>query len=351
MTKLSTAVLAGGKSQRMHGNNKSFLLYNNQTFLEKILDALSDFDETLISVRTKKGYEQFSGLVEDEVKDIGPLGGLYSCLNICKNDYLFLCATDMPLLKKELIFFMLEFISSDYDCFIVQTDDKKHPLCGIYNKSILPVIKDLIKDENYRMMDLLSLLKIKYIPLAYSCFNKNLVSNINTEADYLKLKNPALFCVSGIKNSGKTTLITKLIKGFKNEGYKIGVIKHDGHEFEIDSYNKDTYKYRQAGSNGTVIYSQTQLALMRPWDKVNIDQLIGYLKDLDIIIIEGMKNSTYPKIELVVEESVCNERYLLAIATSSKFIHDSVPTYNRDDINGLVKLIKKVVLSHNERFL
>ena len=339
--RLSAAVLAGGKSLRMNGRSKSFLTYENQSFIERILAQLTDFDEVLISVDEKNKYEHLPyPLVIDEVLAIGPLGGLYSCLKQCQNDDLLVLATDMPNIKKELLEFMVEFISSDYDCFVVQSSDKIHPLCGIYKKSMLRVIEQMIAEQNYRLLDLLSRVKVKYIPLTYSCFNDDLVANINTPADLVKLRKPAVFCVSGVKNSGKTTLITKLIKAFKAEGYQVGVIKHDGHEFEIDTPGTDTYQYQQAGSDGIVIYSETKFALIKKWDEVHVEQLMAYLKDLDIIIIEGLKHSRYPKIEVVQENSICDERYLLAVATDGGFKHEKVKTVGRDDVEALIAIIK-----------
>ncbi len=347
--KLSTAILAGGKSRRMNGENKSFLTYQQQTFIESILSQLSTFDETLISVQSRREYEELSyPLVEDDIQDIGPLGGLYSCLKHCRNEYLFVCATDMPLLKKELIEYMLEFTHPEYDCFVIQSADKIHPLCGIYKKSVISTIGKMIEAKDYRLMNLLEQVNTKYIPLTYSCFDESIVANINTKVELAALRKPAVFCVSGVKNSGKTTLITKLIKVLKEEGYRIGVIKHDGHEFEIDVPGTDTYKHRQAGSDTTIIYSETKFAVMKNWQKVQIEELLEYVKDIDVVIIEGMKYSTYPKIEVVRKEQsqapVCDERYLLAIATNCHIQHDRINVVDLNDIPSIVAIIKNEVI-------
>lgn len=70
---------------------------------------------------------------------------------------------------------------------------------------------------------------------------------------------------------------------------------------------------------------------------------------MDLVIIEGMKNSTYPKIEMVQGESVCDEKYLLAIGTSSNlFKHERIQTVDRDDIITFVDIIKRKVLVQDE---
>lgn len=57
-----------------------------------------------------------------------------------------------------------------------------------------------------------------------------------------------IFAVSGVKNSGKTTLICKLLEIFKGKGQKVAVLKHDGHDFEPDVPGTDTYRQLQAGA-------------------------------------------------------------------------------------------------------
>ena len=67
---------------------------------------------------------------------------------------------------------------------------------------------------------------------------------------------PYLFAISGYKHTGKTTLITKLIPILNKKGYKVAVIKHDGHDFEGDVPGTDTYKHFQAGAYGTAVFSE-----------------------------------------------------------------------------------------------
>lgn len=342
---LSVAILAGGEGTRLGGCEKAFLSVENHTFIEKILNQLSAFDDVIVSVRDATLYETlpYRTLV-DETPRIGPMGGLYTSLKHCHHEHLFVWATDMPYLEKELILFMAEFISSDYDAFIIRNQNKIHPLCGIYKKTVLPTIMHLINKENYRLMDLLARVKTKYIPLSYSRFNEQVIMNVNTENDLLKLQKPAVFCVSGVKDSGKTTLISQLIQGFKAQGYQIGVIKHDGHEFEIDHVGTDTSYHRQAGSDATLIYSKTQFAFMKVQQHVQIEQLLKLFSDVDLVIIEGLKESTFPKIEVVLKESICASAHLLAVATDGPFEHKVVPTFKRSDIEGLMALIQRKVL-------
>ena len=67
-------------------------------------------------------------------------------------------------------------------------------------------------------------------------------------------KKQLILAVSGIKNSGKTTLITALLPALKKRNLNTAVIKHDGHEFEADIPGTDTWKAREAGACGTLFF-------------------------------------------------------------------------------------------------
>ena len=80
---------------------------------------------------------------------------------------------------------------------------------------------------------------------------------------------PFIAAVSGVKNSGKTTFMEKLISELAGQGYRVAVIKHDGHEFQADREGTDTYRMRQAGTYGTCIFSSGQ------WQVVNSSRMSG----------------------------------------------------------------------------
>ena len=338
---LSVAILAGGEGRRLGGCEKAFLIFRNQTFLKNILNELSDFDDVMISVRDANLYESLPHrIIVDETPRIGPIGAIFTCLKHSVHEYVFVCAVDMPYFKKELMMFVAEFINLDYDAFIIRSQNKTQTLCGIYRKTALPALAQMIDEASYCLLDLYPLIKTKYLPFDCNRFDEQILLNINTKADLSALKKPAVFCVSGVKNSGKTTLIAKLIQAFKKEGYRVGVIKHDGHDFEIDQVGSDTYQYQQAGSDATLIYSKCRFTFMKR-ESVEIEQLLNYFDDVDLVVIEGLKDSIFPKIEVILEESVCQSEYLLAVVTDGTFVHSLVPTFRRSDIDELVMLIKR----------
>lgn len=109
------------------------------------------------------------------------------------------------------------------------------------------------------------------------------------------VKHPFFYCICGYKNSGKTTLITKLISILKERGYRVAVIKHDGHDFESDVPGTDSWRHQKAGAYGTAVFSGQRMMVTKECRDINEEQLAAFFPEADIILIEGLKHSSYPK--------------------------------------------------------
>ena len=293
-------ILAGGKSTRM-GKNKALLEYESQTFISRIIEQFKDL-EIIISANEPLEKAACSVVsVADENKDIGPIEGIRQILKSSDKEYVFVCACDMPFITKDIADYIAGYISSDYDCYVITDEDRIHPLCAIYSKRILPVIEDLILKKQYRLRGILDNTRTRYISLSYTVFDKKTVRNINTKEEYRELKLPVVFAVSGYKDSGKTWLITELINEFISDGYSVGVIKHDGHDSIEETPDTDTYRYSEAGALITAVFSDSKYVISSKTPKTPED-LIRYVKNMDghpdVIILEGFKHSSYPKVIL-----------------------------------------------------
>lgn len=154
---------------------------------------------------------------------------------------------------------------------------------------------------------------------------------------------PKIFAVSGIKNSGKTTLVSKLVTALSQKDYRVGVIKHDGHEFEADHKGTDSYKHKVAGAENVIVYSKTKLMMVKDLQVPSIDELITLQGDMDIIILEGMKYSSFPKIEVVrsaiSQQIVCEPSTLLAVATDVPMQVLDVPIIALDDFKTILDVV------------
>jgi len=154
---------------------------------------------------------------------------------------------------------------------------------------------------------------------------------------------PAVLAVSGVKNSGKTTLIAKLIPRLAEKGFRCGAIKHDGHDFNPDVEGTDTWRFLEAGAEGVGIFSAAKAMLVRTGGGVDEAVLARHFEHLDLIFLEGFKYSGYPKIEVlrgaVSTVPACAPETMIALATDLPLRLEGVPVCHPDDIERLAELV------------
>ena len=110
--------------------------------------------------------------------------------------------------------------------------------------------------------------------------------------------------LAGYSGSGKTTLLEKVIKHFSSKNWRIAVIKHAHHNFDIDYPGKDSYVLRKAGAQQTIIASNKRWALItegyKPSQEPDLSTLVSKIDQdqIDILFVEGFKHEHYNKIEI-----------------------------------------------------
>lgn len=115
-----------------------------------------------------------------------------------------------------------------------------------------------------------------------------------------KGKQPFICQIVGYKNTGKTTLLASIVSILKAGGYRVAVIKHDAHGFDMDHPGTDTYKHREAGAEAVAIVSAGRTAVLEE-RAAGLDELIGRFDAYDCILIEGFKEAPFPKLVMVKE--------------------------------------------------
>jgi molybdopterin-guanine dinucleotide biosynthesis protein B len=103
----------------------------------------------------------------------------------------------------------------------------------------------------------------------------------------------------GRSGVGKTTYLEKLIAELKQRGYRVGVVKHDIHGFEIDHPGKDTWRHAQAGADVVCISSHEKFALIQKMQRdLPLAEIVARIQDVDIILVEGYKNHSALRAEI-----------------------------------------------------
>jgi len=152
--------------------------------------------------------------------------------------------------------------------------------------------------------------------------------------------------------TGKTTLLEKVIAELKLRGYRVGVIKHDAHRFDIDHPGKDSHRLTQAGADTMLISSPEKLAVVKKHaESPPVEELIGtYFGDVDVILTEGFKKSGLPKIEIHRKERsstlLCrgeeHDPTLVAVASDESLELD-VPVLDLNDAASVADFVEKAL--------
>lgn len=140
-------ILSGGKSKRM-GVNKAMLMIGDETLIERTAKLMSDlFRKILLITNTPQEYK-FLGLktFEDIYKDVGPLAGIHSGLTNSTTEKNFIIACDMPFINKELVEFIINY-KTDKPLTIPKAGGVTQQLCGVFSKSILYEIENMIQES------------------------------------------------------------------------------------------------------------------------------------------------------------------------------------------------------------
>jgi len=148
------------------------------------------------------------------------------------------------------------------------------------------------------------------------------------------MKNPTVFGFYGYSNTGKTKLITKIIKQLEKQGYKTAVVKITNKKTTMDIEGKDTYRYTQSGAKLAVLKSknETDIIIKRKQDLDEIIQNINKLGIYDIILVEGINDKNTPKIKIGDISERPNTIY-----------------HYKNDFNKLIRIIKKQMEKQNSK--
>lgn len=158
--------------------------------------------------------------------------------------------------------------------------------------------------------------------------------------------------VVGYSNSGKTTLLVKIIKEMKNRGYKVATVKHHHKDVDIDTPGKDTWRHAQAGADAVVLASPSKVAIIEQTpQEMSLDEITGKISGVDIIFTEGFKREKKPKIEVfrsaVHDHLITPPGELLAVASDVKF--DGIPCFDLNEPGALVDFLVDTYITPNSR--
>jgi molybdopterin-guanine dinucleotide biosynthesis protein B len=147
-----------------------------------------------------------------------------------------------------------------------------------------------------------------------------------------------VFGVTGWKNAGKTGLMERLVAEIIGRGYTVSTLKHAHHTFDVDHPGKDSHRHRIAGASQVLLASTERWALMnehRGTQEPSLPELLAKLDPVDLILIEGWKRDSHPKVEAWRAETgnpliAPNDQTILAVASDIVLEIDR-PVFDLDD--------------------
>ena len=143
--------------------------------------------------------------------------------------------------------------------------------------------------------------------------------------------------------TGKTTLIEKILRALKQKGYRIAVIKHDAHDFEIDQEGKDSWRFTHAGADMMLISSAKKTALIEQRQR-SFSENLSMIHDVDLILVEGYKQEQIPRIGIcrkATGKGLPHEinRYIAIVTDDDSLSHCNVPVFTLEEIEGITDFI------------
>ncbi len=154
----------------------------------------------------------------------------------------------------------------------------------------------------------------------------------------------------GRSNSGKTTLLEKVVKELKIRGYRVGVVKHTHHDFTIDHPGKDSWRLAQAGSDIVAVSSPQKVAFIEHVEsEVDLGQLSTFFEGkVDILLAEGYKGGNAAKVLVQSagqdKEKLCSEEPLATISAHPSSL--GYPQFDDDDFIHIVDLLTAQIGRH-----
>ena len=378
---ISLALLAGGRSTRM-GEDKAFAPFENGTLLEWMRDRTAPlFSHVYVVAKEPSRFENLGlPVINDALPEGGSAVGVYTAVLASPTERVLCLACDMPFVTARVLWALAE-LSTGYDVFVPRHGGYLQPLCAVYGKGTVSAYRDFIASGGRRIFDIYPDLNTGYLDMDPAEFGDvdELFLNVNTpeELDAARsrmgqasgeawraalrpeirafMDQSPLPIVSfiGKKKSGKTTVLLGVIGELRARGYRVAVLKHDTHGFDVDIPGTDSYRFRELGAEVVGIASPDKYVWLNGTaEERPLGELVRQIREpVDLVITEGFKRQDAPKIEVSRQarstDLVSTPDELIGITSDQPFPSYPVPQFALEDFRGLADLVEERILSRS----
>ena len=346
-------LLAGGSSSRA-GVDKRYLVLEGRTMLRRNLEFLrAMFPEVIVSVGARQTVDLGDGASAEVVRDVwpgaSPLAGIATALEHAGRP-VFALAVDIAFPEVSAVRAVCDaFAAGGADAALPRVGAHREPLCAAYGPRCLPPMRQLLQYGRHRIVEGLEGLIVAEVPFP----DATPFHNINTMDAYEEARRqvagsparpPALVAIVGKSDSGKTTLIERLVPELVALGLCVGTVKHDAHGFDIDHPGKDSWRHGQAGAEAYAVASPDKLAFVTrlPQELPLVDIAGRFFAGFDIVVAEGYKRTAPHRVELFRlaaghAEPLCAPGEALALITDADLAHEH--RFGLGDARGLAHFL------------
>ena len=165
------------------GEDKAFLKYGNRFLYEYTLSILKKFSGNILISSINQRFNQHDYLcIKDEIPNLGPIGGIYSCLKKIKCESAIVLPCDLPLISENVLKILLK-NSPGYDITVaLNPQNYPEPLIGVYSTSVIPVLKKMIDSQHYKLQEALCLVNTNFVKIPGS--SPEIFRNINNPEEF-----------------------------------------------------------------------------------------------------------------------------------------------------------------------
>jgi molybdopterin-guanine dinucleotide biosynthesis protein B/molybdopterin-guanine dinucleotide biosynthesis protein len=355
-------LLAGGGSRRA-GVDKRFLVLEGQTLLQRNLAFLHGLFPT-VAVSLGQGQRLDLGdaaalgeteLLHDAWPGSSPLVGIATALARFRAP-LFALAVDVAFPSRAASARVLAAYPG-HDVAVPAIGEHHQPLFAVYGPGCLAPMTAMLEADVQRIVEAFPEVRVADVPFASDA----LFDSINTMDEYRVAREratpsdgapagdapnaaPALVAVVGKSDSGKTTLIERLVPELVRLGLRVGTVKHDAHSFEIDHPGKDSWRHGQSGAQAYVIASSERLAYIARLDGELPLAAIAqrYFAGFDLVVAEGYKATAPHRVEIFRAGAghhapLCGPGEALALVTDAPLEHEHL--FGLDEARGAAQFL------------
>ena len=300
------AILAGGGSRRF-GSPKTLARLHGTPLWKVAARRLEEVCDDVVAIVNHPGVARAVELdtLPDRLRLMGPLGGIDAALDRALRDghaAVLVLAVDMPWVETEALRVLADAWQEEGRVSLAEIEQPWgfHPLCGVYPVRTMAPLAEALSRRRLeagpfaQSLDPL-VVDTQLPPVAFR--------SVNRPAD---LPPPAVSVV-GNKKSGKTTLAVNLIAELRGRGRRVMSVKH-GHHFRLDTPGTDSWRHRHEGrAERVLLVGPDEFGLMGGWDpygEQSLDLLLTrHLTDAEIVVAEGFRRATIPKVEIYRAEA------------------------------------------------